>query len=189
VDAPGEAVIGVDFDKGRVANEARLDLETIFHGQYRRLARVIARVIRDPARAEELAVEVILKWSRYPGAQGEQADGWLYRTAVRMGLNELRHETRRSRYERLFGLVRWGKASGPPTPEDVRAAKEDQHTVRVVLSVIDPRQAQLLLLRSEGFSYDELASTLDLNPASVGTLLARAQQAFRKEYIKRYGEA
>jgi RNA polymerase sigma-70 factor (ECF subfamily) len=189
VDAPGEAVVGVNLDGGRLASDTRLDLETVFHAQYRRLARVIARVIRDRARAEELAVEVLLKWSRHPGAQGEQADGWLYRTAVRMGLNELRRETRRSRYERLFERVRWGKTSGPPTPEDVRAAKENQDSVRVVLSVIDPRQAQLLLLRSEGFSYDELASTLDLNPASVGTLLSRAQQAFRKEYIKRYGEA
>jgi RNA polymerase sigma-70 factor, ECF subfamily len=33
-----------------------------------------------------------------------------------------------------------------------------------------------------------LAAALKLNPASVGTLLSRAQQAFRKEYIQRYGE-
>ena len=101
----------------------------------------------------------------------------------------MRRQTHRSRYERLFSFIPSGKARGSPTPEDVRAAKEDQETVRLVLSVLDRRQAQLLLLRSEGFSYEELASTLDLNPASVGTLLARAQQAFRKEYINRYGEA
>ena len=34
----------------------------------------------------------------------------------------------------------------------------------------------------------ELWSMLDLNPASVGTLLSWAQQAFRKEYIRKYGE-
>src|ERR1700687_5549591 len=62
-----------------------------------------------------------------------------------------------------------GKPHGSDTPEDVRAGKEDQETVRRVLSAIDRRHAQLLLLRSEGFSYDELASTLALNPASVGT--------------------
>ena len=50
------------------------------------------------------------------------------------------------------------------------------------------RQTELLLLRHDGASYEELASTLELNPASVGTLLSRAQQAFRKEYLKRYGE-
>jgi RNA polymerase sigma-70 factor (ECF subfamily) len=34
----------------------------------------------------------------------------------------------------------------------------------------------------------ELAAALELNPASVGTLISRAQQAFRKEFIQRYGE-
>ena len=181
--------MGVTFNEARLANEIRFDLETIFHAHYKRICRVIARVLRDPARAEELAVEVFLRWSRHPNAHGDRAEGWLYRTAVREALDELRRKTYRSRYERLFSFVPSGKALGSPTPEDLRAAKEDQETVRVVLSVLDRRQAQLLLLRSEGFSYDELASTLDLNPSSVGTLLARAQQAFRKEYIKRYGEA
>jgi RNA polymerase sigma-70 factor, ECF subfamily len=58
----------------------------------------------------------------------------------------------------------------------------------LVLAAVAPRQGELLALRSQGLSYDELASVLNLNPASVGTLLSRAQKAFRKEYIKRYGE-
>jgi RNA polymerase sigma-70 factor (ECF subfamily) len=189
VRARSEAAVGVTFNEARLANETRVDLETIFHAQYKRMCRVIARVLRDPARAEELAVEVFLKWSRHPNAHGDKAEGWLYRTALREALDELRRQTYRTRYERLFSFVPSGKARGSPTPEDVWAARENQETVRLVLSALDRRQAQLLLLRSEGFSYDELASTLDLNAASVGTLLARAQQAFRKEYIKRYGEA
>lgn len=165
------------------ADAGRVDVETIFHAQYTRMARVIARIISDPSRAEELAVEVFLKWSRHPNAQGAHAEGWLYRTAARLGLDELRRQTRRAKYERLFGLV----TRRAPTPEDVRAVREERRNVRAVLSRIRPRQAQLLALRSEGLSYEELASALDLNPASVGTLLARAQHAFRKEYTKRYG--
>jgi RNA polymerase sigma-70 factor (ECF subfamily) len=46
----------------------------------------------------------------------------------------------------------------------------------------------MLLLRSEGLSYAELAAALSLSSASVGTLLTRAGQAFKKEYIKRHGE-
>jgi RNA polymerase sigma factor (sigma-70 family) len=189
VGSRNDAVVGVTFNEARLANETRFDLETIFHAQYKRLCRVIARVLRDPARAEELAVDVFLKWSRHPNAHGDKAEGWLYRTAIREALDELRRHSQRSRYERLFSFIPSGKTRGSPTPEDVWAAKEDQETVRLVLGVLDRRQAQLLLLRSEGFSYEELASTLDLNPASVGTLLARAQQAFRKEYINRYGQA
>ena len=120
-------------------------------------------------------------------AQGEDAEGWVYRTAVRIALNELRRQTLRSRYERLLGFVMYGKAGGS-TPHEIYAAQEEQQRVRLVLSVIEPRQAELLLLRCNDLSYQELASTLNLNPASIGTLLSRALQAFRKEFIQRYGK-
>jgi len=164
------------------ADEGRPDIETVFQAHYERIARVIARVLRDPSRAEELAVEVFLKWSRNPGAQGENAQAWLYRVAVRTGLDELRRESRRAQRERV---VRFFQAS--PTPEEIRAAAEDQEKVRAVLAVIKPRQAELLVLRSDGLSYDELAEALSLKPSSIGTFLSRAEQAFRNEYIQRYG--
>src|SRR5882724_4481825 len=123
----------------------RSDIEEVFRAQYSRVARVVASVIRDRARAEELAVEVFLKWSRAPNSQDENTDAWLYRAAVRVGLNELRHQTRRARYERLFAFVR-----RTPTPEELFAAKEEQGRVDVVLSVLDSRQAELLLLRNQG---------------------------------------
>jgi RNA polymerase sigma-70 factor (ECF subfamily) len=162
--------------------DVAFDFEATFRAQYDRVARVIARVVKDPARAEELAVEVFVKFWRSPQAHGEKAEGWLYRTAVRQGLDELRHRTRRSRYERLLGF-------GPkvPTPEDVRTAAEERERVRLVLAAVEPRQGELLVLRSQGLSYEELAEALELKPASIGTLLSRAQDAFRKEYIKRYG--
>jgi RNA polymerase sigma-70 factor (ECF subfamily) len=161
----------------------QFDIEATFRAQYERVARVIARVVRDPARAEELAVEVFLKLWRNKQAQGDHVQGWLYRVAVRTGLDELRRQTRRMRYERFLGV-----GNGVLTPEQIRITTEEQEKVRLVLGVINRRDAELLLLRSDDFSYDEVASTLDLNPASIGTLLSRAQQAFRKEYIKRYGE-
>jgi len=166
-------------------NDAKVDLETIFQAQYERVARVIAGVIRDPARAEELAVEVFLRWERTPKAHGEGAEGWLYRAAVRIALNELR-KALRNRFERLLGFVTSGKTGS--TPHEIYSSQEEQQRVRLVLSAIEPRQAELLLLRSNDLSYQELASALNLNPASVGTLLSRALQAFRKEFIRRYGE-
>ena len=164
------------------ANETAVDLEAVFRAQYGRIARVIARVVRDSARAEELAVEVFLKLSRHPQARGDKIEGWLYRTAIRIALDELRRQTRRSRYELLAAITR-----KTPTPEEIRASTEEQERVRLILSVIDRRGAELLLLRSQGFSYDELADALSLNPGSIGTLLSRAQQIFRKEYFERYG--
>jgi len=165
------------------AAEEAFDFEAMFREQYGRVARVIARVVKDPARAEELAVEVFVKFWRTPHAQGESAAAWLYRTAVRKGLDELRHRTRRGRYEGFFGIGR-----KVPTPEDVRGVLEEQENVRGVLARLPARQAEMLVLRSHGLSYDELAAALELNPASIGTMLARAQDAFRQEYIKRHGQ-
>jgi RNA polymerase sigma-70 factor (ECF subfamily) len=165
-------------------SETRVELDAIFLAQYPRIARVIASVIQDPARAEEIAVEVFLKWSAKPAAQGTSAEGWLYRVAVRMAHNELRRRIRRirrTRYESLFNFIR-----RIDTPEELLASRQEQQRIDVVLSAIGPRNAALLALRSSGFSYAELASALELNPASVGTLLARAQREFRKEYIERY---
>jgi RNA polymerase sigma-70 factor (ECF subfamily) len=100
-----------------------------------------------------------------------------------MGLNELRDGERRARYEQMSDLAR-----GLPGPEEMRAAAEQRENVQRVLAALEPRRAELLLLRGSGLTYEEVANALDLNPASVGTLISRAQQAFRKEYISRFGE-
>ena len=165
------------------AAEAPDDFESFFGTHYERVARVIARVVGDPARAEELAAEIFLKLWRSPPAPPGLAESWLYKTAVRRGLDEVRKRTRRARYESLIHFVTRAR-----TPEEIHAGREEQERVRLVLASVQSRQAEMLVLRSQGFSYGELASALHLNPVSVGTQLSRAQQAFRKEYIKRYGE-
>jgi len=158
-------------------------LDAIFRAHYERIARVIGRVVHDQARAEELAVEVFLKWWRNPQAHGEHAEGWLYRTAVRKALDELRSQTRRSRFERLFRFVR----ESPQTPEHVYTVNAEQHRVRTVLGALNRRHAELLLVWSQGFSYQEIAASLAVNLDYVGSLVKRAREAFRKEYLKRYG--
>jgi RNA polymerase sigma-70 factor, ECF subfamily len=159
------------------------DFDEVFKTHWERIARVIARVTRDPSRAEELAVEVFWKFWRTPAAHGEKAGGWLYRTAVRTGLNELRRQGRSTNYE-----AQAANTQGPPTPEAVSAGAEEREKVRGVLAALESRDAELLVLRSNGSSYDEVAAALELNSSSVGTLLGRARQAFRKEYVRRYGE-
>jgi RNA polymerase sigma-70 factor (ECF subfamily) len=157
--------------------------EELFHAHHERVIRVITRVIRDPGRAEEVAVEVFWKFWRTPKAHGPTAAGWLHRTAVRLSLNELRRYVRATRNESLAS-----RGHGTADPEQILAAAQEQEQVRRVLAGMKPRDAELLLLRSSGFSYEDVAAAMRINPASVGTLISRAQQAFRKDYVKRYGE-
>lgn len=158
--------------------------DCIFQRYYESVARAVARVVRDTARAEEIAAETFWKFWRNPKvSENGFAAGWLYKAAIHMALDDLKKEARRLRRESTQA-----KRLPAQTPEEVHAASEERNRVRLVLASIDPRQAELLLLRSNDLSYAEVAAALDLNPASVGTLISRAQQAFRKEYVNQYGE-
>jgi RNA polymerase sigma factor (sigma-70 family) len=186
IPATGGVSASVDADsQGALDLPARaevFDFEAVFRAQYARVARVIARLVQDPSRAEEIAVEVFLRFHRSPRAHGPKAAAWLYRTAVRAGIDELRARQRREKYEPLGD-----RPSGPPSPEQACRNEERRARVRAVLGRLGVRQASLLILRSEGASYQEIAAALGLRASSVGTLLRRAGEAFRKEYVKRYG--
>ena len=170
--------------EGAATRLGSFDFEAVFHSDYPRIARAVARVIGDRSRAEDLAIEAFWRLWRTPRAQSGDAGGWLYRTAVRLSIDELRRRARRARYEGLVSRL----TQSPRTPDDLFSTAEAQGRVRTVLAALAPRQAELLLLRSDGIPYEELAVMLSIRPASVGTLLSRARAAFRKEYVKRYGE-
>jgi len=157
--------------------------EALFAAHYHHLARSIYRVVGDTGYAEELASEAFWKLHRsHPAFRGNLA-GWLYRTGLRLALDGLKMRKRRTHYE---GSI---EASGPvETPEQELTHRQEQERVREVLGALKPDSALLLILRSEGFTLKEVAAALDFNPASVGTFVARAEAAFRKEWEKRYGK-
>ena len=93
----------------------------------------------------------------------------------------------RGRYERVLVFLSRGKTH-ESTPDEIYEAQEARKRVHAVLNAIGRRKAELLLLRANGLSYEELAAALGLNPTSVGTLLSRALDVFRREFIARYGK-
>lgn len=168
---------------GVVAPSGNPDMGQLFHLHYPKIARVIARIVNDPGRAEELAADVFWKFMHTPKAHHNNPAGWLYRAGIRKAVDELRRQQRRGKLERL--LLFFGSA---PSPEQLHSAAEDQRQVRIVLASLKHRDSELLILRSEGLSYEETAEILGLSETSIGTVLRRAQDAFRKEYVKRYGQ-
>jgi RNA polymerase sigma-70 factor, ECF subfamily len=178
VQAPGDLTIEQD-----AAGSRRFDFEEIFQSDYAPVTRLITRVIRDPGRAEELAVEAFWRLWKTSSAHGESAGAWVRRTAVRLAIDELRQRARRERYGRLLSFL-----GGPRRPDELFLESEEQGRVRAVLAAMPRRQAELLLLRSDDTPYEELAETLSINSKSVGTLLSRAKRAFRNAYVRHYGE-
>jgi len=170
-----------------VAPTGSSDSGQLFHLYYSRIARVIVRMVNDPGRAEELAADVFWKFLRNSQAQHSNPAGWLYRAAIRRAVDELRRQQRREKVERFLTFLST-TLSTAPSPEQLHGAAQDQQQVRRVLAALKHRDSELLILRSEGLSYEEIAEVLGLNETSIGTLLRRAQVAFRKEYVKRYGQ-
>ena len=157
--------------------------EVLFASHYAAVARLIYRVTGDAGLAEELAAEAFWRLHRNPPPTDDNLQGWLYRTGLRLALDNLRKRKRRLQYEAM---------ASPPeplrTPEEAAVQRQQQLRVRQVLATLKPREAELLVLRSEGYKLAEIASITGVAPSSAGTLLARADLAFRKEYVKRYGD-
>jgi RNA polymerase sigma factor (sigma-70 family) len=161
--------------------------EEIFLSHYARIVAVLYRLLGDWGRAEELASEVFLKlYRRPPEGSDDNLPGWLYRTAINLGIDGLRSSERRRRYEKAAAAAVAQSQRGEDGYDQVLRA-ERQQRVRAVLAELNPAQAQLLLLRASGHSYKELADTLAISSGSVGTLLLRAEAAFEARYRELYG--
>jgi len=184
------------FNEARLSEANRLDrgsscwteeaFQRFFLENYARLAAVVFRIVGDYSRAEELTDEAFWRLYRQPyGGNKFNPSGWVYRTASRLAIDSLRAESRRGRFEQEVGpsLI----AGSGPDPLDAVLEAERCTQVRKALTFLRPLQAQLLILRASGFSYQELAETLNVKAGSVGTRLIRAEAAFRKRYCQLYG--
>jgi RNA polymerase sigma factor (sigma-70 family) len=163
--------------------------EELFLSTYSRLVALLRRMLGDSGRAEEIANEAFLKLYDTPLPPSVRANvpGWLYRTAMNLGIDDLRARTRHAQVAQAASQA----ISSSTQPENglqrvLRA--ETQQRVRLALSKLKPEWSQILLLRASGYSYKEIAAHLEVSAASIGTLLIRAEAGFEKCYLELFGE-
>ena len=154
--------------------------ETLFRREYARVAAIAQRIVRDADEAEDVAQDVFVSFYRKHPADAGYAPAWLHAAAAHTALNALRSRERRGKRETA-------RAREFDRGVDPQRAAEDVETraeVRAALARMDERAASLLALRYSGLSYDEIAAALGLRKSSIGTLLSRAEDAFRKEVTR-----
>lgn len=161
--------------------------ESLFTRHWHMVYGILFRMVGSREEAEDLAQEVFVRLYRNPPSLREHPTlgPWLYRVATNLGYNALRkgqRETRRQ--ERAIRLSRAEESSGVNVvdPEDASMAEEERRTVRQALARLSEREQACLVLRHSGLSYAEVAGALGIKVGSVGTLLARAEERFRKAY-------
>ncbi len=165
-------------------------LEDLFLEHYPRLARTLLRLVGDSGQAEELAADAFYRLHQHRRQNGSEENlaGWLYRTAMNLGLDALRSNSRRSRREvQAYREGLTGPAPGDPLYELL--AEEQRERVRTVISRLKPTQGQVLLMASSGFTCKEIAVVIGVRLDSLYMLLSRARAQFEKEYVSLYGRA
>ena len=164
--------------------------EELFLEHYPRLVKTLLRLVGNPAQAEELAADAFYRFHQHRSLHRfeENPAGWLYRTAMNLGLDALRTNSRRSRREEQAqreGLMN----QSPGNPLYHLLAEEQRERVRTVISRLTPIQGQVLLMGSSGFTCKEIAAVLGARSDSLYVLISRARAQFEKEYVSLYGRA
>jgi RNA polymerase sigma factor (sigma-70 family) len=153
--------------------DAAADLFREYHGS---LVRMLTRRTGDAERAEEIAQET---FARAVAAPPRNPRPWLFAVA----LNLVREEGRRaSRQERRLVLYKAEQPTSAERPDDVMERNERIEAVRAALATLNERDRDALLLKAEGFSYEDIADTLGLARGAVGTTLSRARQRLVEAY-------
>lgn len=154
-----------------------MDFDDLFQRLYPSLYRYLHRLTGDADVAEDIAQEAFVRLLKQSLPEGEIRP-WLFTVAMNLVRDRARKNERRQRL-----------LSGAPTmmsvetrPDDRVEQIEDIESVRAALEKLSDRDRQLLMMREEGFKYEEIAGVIGVAPASVGTLIARALKRFIEAY-------
>ena len=157
--------------------------EDMFLEHWGSVYRLLVRMIGDPAEAEDLALETFFRFHQRPPKTGKgyNPGGWLYRVATNLGLRSIRSFKRREQYEMAAGKGAL-ESSHVDWPAEIFESQENHRLARLVLAQMNPRRAELLVMRYSGMAYKDIAKALDLSPTSIGPLLLRSEHEFEKIY-------
>ena len=175
-------------EKGPFITSAEVEaFETIFTRYYPLVYRLAYRYVGQPDEAEDVAQEVFMRFYHLPphATSAAQQRAWLCRVAINLGLNVLRKRKSRFDQEQQLDTVAQESAldiAEERNPERFVLAGEQAELVHSILAQLPERQQVCLMLRSTGFSYEEIAEATGIPITSIGSVLARAMQAFRRSY-------
>lgn len=148
--------------------------------------RVAQRMLGDPAEAEDVAQEAMLRlWRAAPGWQpgAAKVSTWLYRVVVNLATDRLRRR-------RAVAL------DEAPEPEDGRPGAlaglieaDRAAALQAALMVLPERQREAVVLRHlEGLANPEIAAVMGVGIEAVESLVARGKRGLVAALAGRRGE-
>jgi RNA polymerase sigma-70 factor (ECF subfamily) len=178
-----------DIDQQLVERAQRGDkraFELLVVKYQRKLGRLLARFIRDPAEVEDVTQEAFVKAYRaLPAFRGDSAFyTWLYRIGINTAKNYLMALGRRAptstevEAQDAEGFEDGEQLRDINTPESMLLSKEIAATVNATIEELPEELRTAIQLREiEGMSYEDIARIMDCPIGTVRSRIFRAREA------------
>jgi len=154
---------------------------------------LLFRLTENTEEARDLTQETFLRAFQSIGRFRGEADlkTWIYRIAINQARNRWRWWRRRRRDSTVSLDATQGQskqtlmatlAESSENPEQQTLAHERELALRSALQRVGRVYRETLILRDiEGFTYEEIATTLEINVGTVKSRLARGRQELRRK--------
>ena len=171
----------------RVQQGDKRAFELLVQKYWRKLTRLLSRMVRDPDEVEDIAQETFIKAYRaLPQFRGDAAFyTWLYRIGVNTAKNYLaaRSKAMPTVSERTFSEDEEGVderlvAQDINTPESELLSKQVAMAVNEAVEALPEELRMAITLREmEGLSYEEIAQMMNCPIGTVRSRIFRAREA------------
>jgi len=152
--------------------------KSVFESNFKLLRNFLVYRYRDIERAEDVAQNSFVKlWENCKILKPEQAKSFLFTTAIRLSLNQIKHDKVVSNFE----LEAKPKAAHSESPEFLLEETELKTRLEKAINDLPEKQRIVFLMnRFDNQSYTEIAELLDLSVKAVEKRMHLALLSLRK---------
>ncbi|QYU66376.1 sigma-70 family RNA polymerase sigma factor [Leptolyngbya sp. 15MV] len=164
------------------AAKDRIEFEEAFSLHHRTVFRAARSIVRDAGLAEDVTQETFIRLYRHIDSitDFEMLRPWLIRVAMNLAKNVVRGNIRANTRDEKY--VKELVENGVVSVEEEFEQKAELSEVQRALEMVREPLRSCLILKQQGLTYKEIAESLSLNEASIGTFVARARSEFKKFY-------
>jgi RNA polymerase sigma-70 factor, ECF subfamily len=161
--------------------DADTSVAALFEQHHERVFRIARRITGDVSDAEDVLQTVFLRIMRRedPPLRAEDAANYLHRAATNASLDLLRRR-KAARSQPIEDVDRL--LDREPSPERNQAGAEVRDKLRTALAALNPRAAEIFVLRYfDGYGNREIARLLNTSWSTIAVTLHRTRARLRKD--------
>ncbi len=161
-----------------------IEFDEAFTLHHRTVFRTARSVVQDCGLAEDVTQEVFIRLYNHMDSihDVEMLRPWLIRVALNVARNTIRGTIRANTRDENY--VKESVENSVYSVESEYEQQTEINEINRALNKVKEPLRSCLVLKQQGLSYREIAESLSLNEARIGTFVARARQEFMRFYGK-----